>query len=125
MSKNKNVEASIKEDEPVNIAKRGEFTEHNSAKTSSSRKYIVLIIALIAISTVVVFFYLSGQKNKDRRASGSKARNCSYSKLCCKKIRRENRNGIIAGKAGLPGNYFCASKNGFVFAIFKNGTRNL
>lgn len=31
----------------------------------------------------------------------------------------------MAGKAGLPGNYFCASKNGFVFAIFKNGTGNL
>lgn len=69
VSKNKNVEASIKEDEPVNIAKRGEFTEHNGAKTSSSRKYIVLIIALIAISTVVVLFYLSGQKNKDNADS--------------------------------------------------------
>ena len=40
-------------------------------------------------------------------------------------IWRENRNGIMAGKAGLSGNHFCASKNGFVFAIFKNGTRNL
>lgn len=65
VSKNKNVEALIKEDEPENITKIGEFTEHNGVKTSSSRKYIVLMIALIAISTVAVLFYLSGQKNKD------------------------------------------------------------
>ena len=31
----------------------------------------------------------------------------------------------MAGEAGLPGNHFCTTKNGFVFAIFKNGTRNL
>ena len=37
----------------------------------------------------------------------------------------EARHGIMAGETGLPGNYFCTTKDGFVFAIFTNGKRNL
>ena len=56
------------------------------------------------------------QKNRSpdcKNLDGSKAKRC------------KDRNGIMAGETGLPGNYFCTTKDGFVFAIFTNGKRNL
>ena len=60
-----------------------------------------------------------------RWRSGSPAWDCADSKLYCKAKRCKDRNGIMAGETGLPGNYFCTTKDGFVFAIFTNGKRNL
>ena len=37
----------------------------------------------------------------------------------------KNRNGIVAGKTGLPGNRISASEDGSVFTVFKNGKGNL
>ena len=51
--------------------------------------------------------------------------NCTDSKLYCQEKRSKNRNGIMAGETGLPGNYFCTATDGFIFAIFTNGKRNL
>ena len=31
----------------------------------------------------------------------------------------------MAGETGLPGNYFCTTTDGFIFAIFSNGKGNL
>ena len=45
------------------------------------------------------------------------------------KIRRDaeskNRYGIVAGKAGLPGNNFCTASHGSLFEVFQNGTGDL
>lgn len=38
------------------------------------------------------------------------------------KIRCENRYGTLAGRAGLPRTQYCFTKNGFVSAIFQNGS---
>ena len=35
------------------------------------------------------------------------------------------RNGIMAGKTDLPGNYICTTTDGLVFTIFTDGKRNL
>ena len=50
---------------------------------------------------------------------------CMDCQLCCEAKRCENWNGVVAGKAGLPGNYFCATSNGPLSAFFKNGERDL
>ena len=37
----------------------------------------------------------------------------------------EARHGIVAGKAGLPGNNFCTASHGSLFEVFQNGTGDL
>ena len=37
----------------------------------------------------------------------------------------KNRNGTLAGEAGLSGNHFCAAEDGSVFEILQYGKRNL
>ena len=54
--------------------------------------------------------------------SGSKTWNCADCELYCKASRSKNRYGIVAGKAGLPGNNFCTASHGSLFEIFQNGT---
>ena len=67
----------------------------------------------------------AGMPSGSRWRSGSQAWNCTDSKLYCKEKRRKDRNGIMAGKTGLPGNYICTTTDGFIFEIFSNGKRNL
>ena len=42
-----------------------------------------------------------------------------------KRAGSENRYGIVAGKASLPGNNFCTASHGSLFEIFQNGTGDL
>lgn len=42
-----------------------------------------------------------------------------------KASRSKNRYGIVAGKAGLPGNNFCTASHGSLFEVFQNGTGDL
>ena len=51
--------------------------------------------------------------------------NCADCELYCKASRSKNRYGIVAGKAGLPGNNFCTASHGSLFEVFQNGTGDL
>ena len=46
-------------------------------------------------------------------------------KVIIKASRSKNRYGIVAGKAGLPGNNFCTASHGSLFEVFQNGTGDL
>ena len=40
----------------------------------------------------------------------------------CQEVWCENRNGTLAGKAGLPGHNICFTKNGLISSVFKDGS---
>ena len=57
-----------------------------------------------------------------RRWPGGKTWDCLNSRLYCQEVRCENRNGTLAGKAGLSWHNVCFTKNGLISSILKNGT---